>query len=258
AQRGEGFELRTDEWGAIAAARGLYLTTQTEPKAQGKQLDMQAAITQLENALSIAKALQNAATQSEAHGADTDSQEQLNKTLSQLTQSGILAYAQEGIALTSPQNIQLSTGNSVTLTSENQTDIAALKNLTLSSGEAMGLFAHKSGMKLFANQGDIVVQAQNANLNMAAKQEVKVDSVDGKVALSANKKITLICGGSYIKISEEGIELGTQDNVYLKCNVMQKMGAHNMSITNNLADEVKCQNTQNQQANDQQATIDIE
>ncbi|WP_141673806.1 type VI secretion system Vgr family protein, partial [Gilliamella sp. Choc5-1] len=228
--RGEGFELRTDEWGAITAARGLYLTTQTEPKAQGKQLDMQAAITQLENALSIAKALQNAATQSEAHGADTDSQEQLNKTLSQLTQSGILAYAQEGIALTSPQNIQLSTGNSVTLTSENQTDIAALKNLTLSSGEAMGLFAHKSGMKLFANQGDIVVQAQNANLNMAAKQDIKIDSVDGELTVTASEQLTLMCGGSYIKISSEGIELGTQDNVYLKCNVMQKMGVTDMSI----------------------------
>ncbi|WP_141670586.1 DUF2345 domain-containing protein, partial [Gilliamella sp. Choc6-1] len=139
--------------------------------------------------------------------------------------SGILAYAQEGIALTSPQNIQLSTGNSVTLTSENQTDIAALKNLTLSSGEAMGLFAHKSGMKLFANQGDIVVQAQNANLNMAAKQDIKIDSVDGELIITASEKITLMCGGSYIKISSEGIELGTQDNVYLKCNVMQKMGA---------------------------------
>ncbi|OCG69907.1 hypothetical protein A9G43_09910 [Gilliamella sp. Occ3-1] len=44
--------------GAIAANRGLYLTTQTQPKAQGKQLDMQAAISQLENALSIAKSLQ--------------------------------------------------------------------------------------------------------------------------------------------------------------------------------------------------------
>ncbi|MBI0036611.1 type VI secretion system Vgr family protein, partial [Gilliamella sp. B14448G11] len=65
-QRGEGFELRTDEWGAIAANKGLYLTSQIEPKAQGKQLDMQGAITQLENALSIAKALQNAATASEA------------------------------------------------------------------------------------------------------------------------------------------------------------------------------------------------
>ncbi|OCG45963.1 hypothetical protein A9G28_11695 [Gilliamella sp. Fer1-1] len=223
-ERGEGFELRTDEWGAIAANKGLYLTTQTEPKAQGKQLDMQAAITQLENALSIAKALQNAATQSDAHSADTDSQDQLKANLSELTQSGLLAYAQEGIALTSPENIQLTTGNSLTLTSENQTDINALKNITVSSGDAIGLFAHKSGMKLFANQGDIEVQAQNANLNMAAKQDIKVDSVDGKVTITASDEIKLICGGSYIKISSAGIELGTQDNVYLKCNVMQKMG----------------------------------
>ncbi|OCG46031.1 hypothetical protein A9G35_05910 [Gilliamella sp. Choc5-1] len=182
------------------------------------------AITQLENALSIAKALQNAATQSEAHRADTDSQEQLKANLTQLTQSGLLAYAQEGIALTSPENIQLSTANSLTLTSENQTDINGLKNVTLSSGEAVGVFAQKSGMKLFANQGDIELQAQNANLNMAAKQDVKVDSVDGKVTITAKDNLTLICGGSYIKISSEGIELGTQDNVYFKCNVMQKMG----------------------------------
>ncbi|WP_143422150.1 DUF2345 domain-containing protein, partial [Gilliamella bombi] len=118
----------------------------------------------------------------------------------------------------------LSTANSLTLTSENQTDINALKNVTLSSAEAMGLFAQKSGMKLFANQGDIEVQAQNANFNMAAKQDIKVDSVDGKVTITAKDNLTLICGGSYIKISSEGIELGTQDNIYLKCNVMQKMG----------------------------------
>ncbi|OCG23685.1 hypothetical protein A9G11_05605 [Gilliamella sp. wkB108] len=224
-QRGEGFELRTDEWGAIAAERGLYLTSQTEPKAQGKQLDMQGAIAQLENALSIAKALQNAATQSQAHTADTDSQDQLKTVLSGLSQSGILAYAQEGIALTSPEDIQLSTSNSVAITSENQTDITALKNITLSSAEAIGLFAHKSGMKVFANQGDVEMQVQNDNLNMAAKQDIKVDSVDGKVTLTASEKITLICGGSYINISSKGIELGTAKNTYLKCNAMQKMGA---------------------------------
>ena len=224
AQRGEGFELRTDEWGAIAANRGLYLTSQTAPKAQGKQLDMQAAITQLENALSIAKALQNAASESEAHVADTDSQEQLKATLTQLAQSGILAYAQEGIALTSPENIQLSTSNSVSVTSENQTDINALKNITISSGESIGLFAHQSGMKVFANQGDIEVQAQNADLNMAAKQDIQIDSVDGEMTITASKALTLICGGSYIKISSSGIELGTADNVYIKSNAMQKMG----------------------------------
>ncbi|MBI0042954.1 type VI secretion system Vgr family protein [Gilliamella sp. B14448G12] len=229
-QRGEGFELRTDEWGAIAANKGLYLTSQTEPKAQGKQLDMQAAITQLENALSIAKALQNAATASEAHGADTDSQEQLKATLTQLAQSGIIAYAQEGIALTSPENIQLSTSNSVSMTSENQTDINALKNITVSSGESIGLFAHKSGMKVFANQGDVEVQAQNANLNMAAKQDIKIDSVDGKLTVTASEDLKLMCGGSYIKISSAGIELGTADNVYIKSNALQKMGPATKNI----------------------------
>ena len=233
-QRGEGFELRTDEWGAIAANKGLYLTSQTEPKAQGKQLDMQGAITQLENALSIAKALQNAATASEAHGADTDSQEQLKATLTQLAQSGIIAYAQEGIALTSPENIQLSTSNSVSVTSENQTDINALKNITVSSGESIGLFAHKSGMKVFANQGDVNVQAQNANLNMAAKQDIKIDSVDGELRVSACEDLTLMCGGSYIKLSSAGIELGTADNVYIKSNAMQKMGPASKHVSVNL------------------------
>ncbi|WP_280642406.1 DUF2345 domain-containing protein [Gilliamella intestini] len=74
------------------------------------------------------------------------------------------------------------------------------------------------------------VQAQNANFNMAAKQDIKVDSVDGKVTITAKDNLTLICGGSYIKISSEGIELGTQDNIYLKCNVMQKMGVAQKDI----------------------------
>jgi type VI secretion system secreted protein VgrG len=230
-KRGEGFELRTDEWGAIAANKGLYLTTQTEPKAQGKQLDMQSAITQLENALAIAKALQNAAVQSQAHLADTDSQNQLKANLTELAESGILAYAQEGIALTSADTIQLSTSNNLTITAENQADINAIKTITLSSGEALGLFAHQDGMKLFANQGDIEVQAQNASLAMAAKQDIKVDSVEGKITVSADKDITLICGGSYIKITSEGIELGTAGNLRFKSAVLQKMGPVNKSQT---------------------------
>lgn len=223
-QRGEGFELRTDEWGTIAANKGLYLTTQTEARAQGKQLDMQGAIAQLESALSIAKALQNAAIQAQAHPTDTESQSQLKANLSQLTESGILAYAQEGIALTSPENIQLSSGNSVTLAANNQTDINALNNITLSSGEAIGLFAHKNGIKLLSNQGNVEVQAQNSDLSIAAKQDIKIDSVDSKVALSAVKDIELICGGSYIKINSEGITLGTAGSVSIKSAAFQKMG----------------------------------
>ena len=222
-QRGEGFELRTDMWGAIAANRGLYLTSQTKSKAQGKQLDMQGAISELENALSIAKALQNATEQAQSHVPDVDSQQQLQSAVSNMSQPGILAYAQEGMALTSSENIQLTTKNSVTVTTAKQTDISALKNITLTTSEAISLMAQKSGMKVITNQGDIDVQAQTDQIALAAKQNIQIDSANSHVDFSAAKTLKLICGGSYIKISEAGIELGTQDNIYLKSNAMQKM-----------------------------------
>ncbi|WP_392553478.1 type VI secretion system tip protein VgrG [Orbus wheelerorum] len=233
-QRGEGFELRTDNWGAVAANKGLYLAAQTQPKAQGQQLDMQAAITQLENALSIAKALQNAANTAQAHQADTDSQQQLQVALKQLTKAGIIAYAPNGIGLTSDENIQLSSGNSITLTSEAQTDINTLENITLAAGDAVSLFAHKAGIKAFANQGKVEIQAQNSAMDLAAKQNVKIDSVDGKITITATNTITLICGGSYVKIDANGIELATASNVTFKSTALQKMGPSQLSTSRRL------------------------
>jgi type VI secretion system secreted protein VgrG len=89
-------------------------------------------------------------------------------------------------------------------------------------------------MKLFANQGDIEVQAQNASLAMAAKQDIKVDSVEGKTQITAAQEITLMCGGSYIKITKEGIELGTSGNLRFKSAVFQKMGAATLNYQSTL------------------------
>ncbi|XKM14298.1 type VI secretion system tip protein VgrG [Orbaceae bacterium ac157xtp] len=258
AKRGEGFELRTDEWGAIAANKGLYLTTQTEPKAQGKQLDMEGAIIQLENALSIARALHSVATSTQAHPSNIDSQEQLKSALTNLTQAGLLAYAPEGIGLTSDENIQLSSANSITTTSANNTDINALKNVTLAAEEAISVLAHKSGMKLYANQGKVEIQAQDADLNIAAKQDINIDSVDKKIDLSAAKTITLICGGSYIKISSEGIELGTTNNVTLKCSAMQKMGPAGKDAAANLPKDIHCQQKLTDQIQKQHVLLELD
>ncbi|WP_334321564.1 DUF2345 domain-containing protein, partial [Gilliamella apicola] len=96
-----------------------------------------------------------------------------------------------------------------------------------------------------------------ANLNMAAKQDIKIDSVDGSVDLSAVKEITLMCGGSYIKLSSAGIELGTADNVYIKSNAMQKMGPANLEFSLNLPGEVNCQQTTNSGAQNQAALIKL-
>lgn len=230
-QRGEGFELRTDQWGAIAAQKGLYLTTDTQAKAQGNQLDMQEAIAQLENALSIAKSLQNAAKNSQAHLADIPNQQQLKTALSQLSESGILGYAQQGIGLLSPKNIQLSSAQSISLIAEKNTDISTSQTITLAAEKALGFFAQHDGIKMFASQGKTEIQAQNDAMDLIAKQNIKIDSVDGSVLVTASKDLTFVCGGSYIKIDASGIELGTSGNVRVKSASLEKIGPSQINLT---------------------------
>ncbi|MDF3867712.1 type VI secretion system tip protein VgrG, partial [Pseudomonas denitrificans (nom. rej.)] len=49
-QRGEGFELRTDGWGAVRAGKGVFISADVQPGAQGQVLAMQEAIARLEQA----------------------------------------------------------------------------------------------------------------------------------------------------------------------------------------------------------------
>ena len=229
-KRGEGFELRTDEWGAISAEKGIYITTETESKAKGKQLDMEGAKIQLSNALSIVQSLQKVVKHSNGHSADIESQTELKNTLTQLKESGIVGYAQEGIGLTSPKNIQLSTGKNISIIAKNNTEISVIKKITLAAGEALSFFAHKMGIKLLASKGKVEIQAQNDELSLMAKDEIQINSVDNSVTLTAPRDITLISGGSYIKINGQGIELGTSGNVIIKSNALQKMGPASMNV----------------------------
>ncbi|OCG11993.1 type VI secretion system Vgr family protein [Gilliamella apicola] len=229
-KRGEGFELRTDEWGAISAEKGIYITTETESKAKGKQLDMEGAKIQLSNALSIVQSLQKVVENSNGHSTDIESQTELKNTLTELSESGIVGYAQEGIGLTSPKNIQLSTGKNISIIAENNTEISVIKKITLAAGEALSFFAHKMGIKLFASKGKVEIQAQNDELSLMAKDEIQINSVDNSVTLTAPRDITLISGGSYIKINSQGIELGTPGNVVIKSAAFQKMGPASMNV----------------------------
>ncbi|EFH6810902.1 type VI secretion system tip protein VgrG, partial [Escherichia coli] len=46
--RGEGAELRTDDWISIRGGKGIFISADMQPQAQGKMLDMNEAIRQLE------------------------------------------------------------------------------------------------------------------------------------------------------------------------------------------------------------------
>ncbi|KFC99790.1 VgrG family protein [Rahnella aquatilis CIP 78.65 = ATCC 33071] len=102
------------------------------------------------------------------------------------------------------------------LNAGNNADIGVIKNLTVNTGEKMGLFALKGEMSLKASEGRVDVQAQNNRLALAAGKKVSITAVDGDILFSAKKRITLIGGGSYLILQDGKIEYGTAGEYFRK------------------------------------------
>ncbi|ULH11527.1 type VI secretion system tip protein VgrG [Serratia marcescens] len=229
--RGEGAELRTDKWVSVRGGAGVFITADSQPAAGGNMLAMREAISQLNNALTIAKSLAAAAEGAQALPSDTESQESLNAALNALSQPGILLNAPQGISLTSPQAVRLASGSaSVGIMSQKNTDISALKRFTVAAGEAISILARKAGMKLFAAKGKVEIQAQDDGLDAIAKKDVTITSTEGRVEITAATELIVNCGGAYIKLSGGNIEVGCPGNILLKCNTIQKTGSADYNV----------------------------
>lgn len=215
--RGEGAELRTDRHVSIRGGAGVFISADSQPKAQGAMLDMNAAVAQLQSALQLVTALAQSAGTSGALDADINSQQQLADTLNQLKEAGLLLSAPAGIGAATPKNIQLSAGHTLTATAGENADMTIFKRLTVAAGEAISLFAQKLGLKIIAARGQVDIQAQSDAMCIQSDKQMAVNSVNGEIVLNAAQGITLTStGGAYIKIKDGAIEIGAPGKLSLK------------------------------------------
>lgn len=208
--RGEGFELRTDNWGAIRAQKGLFISADGQAQAQGPVLDMGAVKRQLSDALSLVESLSTVLETANIDSLDTGSQQSfLQQSVDTVQQPVIVAGAPAGIALSTPQHIQLSANQNQMLTAGGNTEISALKRIALVAKKALVVFAHEMGMKLVAAAGKIEMQAQTGGIDITAVKGLTISSTEDEILISAKKKITVQCGGSYLTIDPTKIEHGS-------------------------------------------------
>ena len=216
-QRGAGFELRTDEYGAVRAAKGLYLTADEQAKAQGPVLEMAPAINQINQANSQMQALNSAAEAAGALICDINTQINfVTDKIRDLQSAVLLASAPQGVALTSGEHLQLSSTRNTMINAGQHLDIGAMKNVSVTVEKALGLFVHEDGAKLVANQGDIDIQAQHNTMGLLAKQQVTITSCEDGISISTPETLTLNGGGSYLKLSKNGIEHGSEGMMVMK------------------------------------------
>ncbi|QFH50109.1 DUF2345 domain-containing protein [Leclercia adecarboxylata] len=228
--RGEGFELRTDSWGAIRGGKGIFISADLQQSAKGVMLDMAAAMSQLQQAQSLVESLSSAAEMAKAELADLQIQKTLvSEALTELKKAALLLSAPEGIAQVTPKSLQLSAGENIIATSGGNTDFSIMKKLTVAAGERISLYAQKLGIKLFASKGKVEIQAQGDEMTLDALKDIRVSSSEGKIIISAKKEIILTSGGGYIRIAEGTVECAAPDKIIERGAVWQKFGGQSIS-----------------------------
>ncbi|MER0047726.1 type VI secretion system tip protein VgrG [Pectobacterium odoriferum] len=209
-KRGEGFELRTDSWGAIRAQKGIFISADGQAKAQGDVLEMGAAVSNLSDAREQMTSLSDDAQKATANPAELQAQiKLLEQQLTDLKKSVLLLSAPDGMAMTSGQHLQVSAGQNLIATAGKNADVSVVKNLFIGVGNALSVFVRKLGIKLIANQGPVRIQAQNDLMELLARKEISIVSTEDEIKIIAKKKLTLNGGGSYIRIDASAIESAT-------------------------------------------------
>ncbi|MFZ5103333.1 type VI secretion system Vgr family protein [Enterobacter roggenkampii] len=207
-RRGTGSELRTDEWGTIRAGKGLFVSADAQMKAQGEVLDRDAALKEIDRLNQQLQQLEIAAEQAQALKADVDSQIKMFEQRLKPLNEALLMSAPEGMALTSGEHLQMTAAKNVAINAGGDISAGVMGNMTALAGEKLGLFAREGQLSLKASEGPVDVQAQNASLRLFAEQKLTLSSASD-ISFAGKKRITLIGGGSYLRLEAGKVEYGT-------------------------------------------------
>lgn len=251
---GSGFNLKTDNGGAVRAAQGLFLTTFARAGTSAQQLDVKEAYEHLVQSGGVIESRSEAAASGQAETL-TDAHTSLNdfaqatqnmsgtatgavsatalgssattSTGSGASNSGagqansfrkpvILMAASEDIGLSSQSSLQFAATEHINLVSGQNTTLAASGSLLASIKQKLSVFVQSAGMKLFAGKGKIEMQAQSDNIELTADRTFKVTSTSDSVEIQAQKEICLKVGGATLQMKDGNLFIHCPGAVQIK------------------------------------------
>ena len=232
--RGEGFELRTDQWGAVRAGEGLLVSTHKQDQAQGEHLDAQPAKQQLEGNQNNAKALSEVAKNQQTDEIESVDQlkefaEQIQEKIAQFKKSLLLLNSPAGIGLSSNEDIHLSADGQINQFAGDSINLSTQKNLITHAQNRVSVFAAQNGIKQVAAKGKFEVQAQSDGIDLLAKQGIQIISTEDRIEITSPKEIVITAGGSQIKLNGSGIFPTTGGKFEVKAGQHLFMGGANVS-----------------------------
>ncbi|WP_426318679.1 type VI secretion system Vgr family protein [Pseudoduganella sp. R-43] len=203
--RGEGFELRTDGWGAVRAAKGVLVTAWGQPVQDSgtTQQDNTEGADTLRAVLDSATMRSQAAEMAtEQRGEQKNShrglknQKALNENAWSLTKPLVFISAPDGVAASTPKSIVHAAGEDL--------GCYAAGNVDMTSGEQMS-FSSAKGIQQHVERGSMVTAISHGNHYLHV-QDGKVETVSqkGMVFEAKTGDIVLKTKGGSIVLTESG------------------------------------------------------
>lgn len=217
--RGDGFELRTDAWGAIRASKGMLLTTEGDQQALGAQLSRGKTKTNIEFHTKFDEYFKDLAKAHDIDEPDLETQTQLNEKLNQYdknteglmalhSDSGILIDSQQGTFVSSKKNIDMSTPENL--------QFFTGKNWIAKALNKISIFAKHAGIKIKSGEGDIDISSQKSNMNLSSRKKMHIYALEDLLRIESGKGILINAQDAYIKIEGGNIEIGCPGTLELK------------------------------------------
>jgi type VI secretion system secreted protein VgrG len=214
--RGQGAELRTDAGMALRAAQGVLISSYARGLAQGDQLDRQELLALLDDCTELFQGLGETAAQRGASACDDEGMAQLVKDLRNWPEAttpgegaAVVAVAAEGGLVSATPVSQLhyaGANHDVVATDDVQSTSGGHTRLV--AGLGLSLYAQDEHLQLIANHGNVLLQAQSADLQARAENNLLLAAGEGEVVISAPRIRLVADDGSYLRLGG-GIELGT-------------------------------------------------
>jgi type VI secretion system VgrG family protein len=149
--------------------------------------------------------------------------------------------AKAGLALAAGQDIQFAAGETITLGAGQDYTMAAGGSQRIHSGQAIGVLAGATapgaeaagkGITLIAGKGDIELQAQSDKMQIAAKNDVTIQSANTHIDWAAAKKIVLAtAGGANITIEGGNITVMCPGKITVRAGQKSFVGPEQTSYT---------------------------
>ncbi|MBQ0138525.1 MAG: DUF2345 domain-containing protein, partial [Kurthia sp.] len=212
--RGEGFELRTDQYGAVRAGKGLLISTHPQDQASANHLSTNEAKTQLQSSLNNSEALSQIAKNQLTDPLDVlDNLQAFLEHIESGEKEKVDSFKQALMLLAAPNSIALATNKDIHLSADQQINHSAGDSINLSTQKSLighasqkiSLFAAQEGFRAFAAKGKVELQAQDDAIEAIARKVIKLISTEDKIEMISPKEIVLTAGGSQLKINGEGV-----------------------------------------------------